>query len=147
MNRHTASILASLSLLPATAGAASLGPVVVTATRTENPADRVLANVEVIPASELDRQPAADLGDALRMRAGVEVARLGGPGQQTSLFLRGTESNHVLVLVDGLRVNPGTIGSAAVQNIAPELVERVEIVKGPRSALYGSDAVAGSEGS
>jgi vitamin B12 transporter len=103
----------------------------------------VLANVEVIESAELERQPAADLGDALRMRAGIEVARLGGPGQQTSVFLRGTESNHVLVLVDGLRINPGTIGSAAIQNIAPELVERVEIVKGPRSALYGSDAVGG----
>jgi vitamin B12 transporter len=143
VNIHTVSILVSLSLAPALAAAQPLGPVVVTATRTENPADRVLANVEVIEAQELERQPAADLGDALRTRAGIEVARLGGPGQQTSLFLRGTDSNHVLVLVDGLRINPGTIGSAAIQNIAPELVERVEVVKGPRSALYGSDAVGG----
>ncbi|MBX3704242.1 MAG: TonB-dependent receptor [Steroidobacteraceae bacterium] len=144
MNIHTVSVLVSLSLLPAAGAAAqSLGPVVVTATRTEVPADRVLANVEMIGAAELERLPAADLGDALRLRAGIEVARLGGPGQQTSLFLRGTESNHALVLVDGLRINPGTIGSAAVQNIAPELVERVEIVKGPRSTLYGSDAVGG----
>ncbi len=74
---------------------------------------------------------------------GVEVARLGGAGQQTSLFVRGTESNHVLVLMDGLRINPGTIGTAAIQNIAPEFVERVEIVKGPRSTLYGSDAIGG----
>jgi len=118
-------------------------PVVVTATRTESPVDKVLASVDIISGAELRRQPAADLGDLLRMRAGVEVARLGGPGQQTSLFLRGTESNHVLVLVDGVRINPGTIGSAAIQNIAPELVERVEIVKGPRSTLYGSDAIGG----
>jgi vitamin B12 transporter len=118
-------------------------PVVVTATRAETPLDKVLASVEIIGGAELRRQPAADLGDLLRMRAGVEVARLGGPGQQTSLFLRGTESNHVLVLVDGVRINPGTIGSAAIQNIAPEFVERVEIVKGPRSTLYGSDAIGG----
>jgi len=118
-------------------------PVVVTATRTEVPADREIASVDVIAGAELRRQPAADLGDLLRMRAGVEVARLGGPGQQTSLFLRGTDSNHVLVLVDGVRINPGTIGSAALQNIAPELIERVEIVKGPRSTLYGSDAIGG----
>ena len=118
-------------------------PVVVTATRTESPMDKVLASVDIISGAELRRQPAADLGDLLRMRAGVEVARLGGPGQQTSLFLRGTESNHVLVLIDGVRINPGTIGSAAIQNIAPELVERVEIVKGPRSTLYGSDALGG----
>jgi len=118
-------------------------PVVVTATRTEIPADRAIASVDIITGEELRRQPAADLGDLLRLRAGVEVARLGGPGQQTSLFLRGTESNHVLVLVDGVRINPGTIGSAAIQNIAPELIERVEIVKGPRSTLYGSDAIGG----
>jgi vitamin B12 transporter len=120
-----------------------IDPVVVTATRTESPLDRVLASVDIISGAELRRQPAADLGDLLRMRAGVEVARLGGPGQQTSLFLRGTDSNHVLVLVDGVRINPGTIGSAAIQNIAPELIERVEIVKGPRSTLYGSDALGG----
>ncbi|MSQ91884.1 MAG: TonB-dependent receptor [Gammaproteobacteria bacterium] len=118
-------------------------PVVVTATRTESPVDTVLASVDIISGAELRRQPAADLGDLLRMRAGVEVARLGGPGQQTSLFLRGTDSNHVLVLVDGVRIKPGTIGSASIQNIAPELVERVEIVKGPRSTLYGSDALGG----
>ncbi len=118
-------------------------PVVVTATRTESPVEDVLASVDIIGSAELRRQPAADLGDLLRMRAGVEVARLGGPGQQTSLFLRGTDSNHVLVLVDGVRINPGTIGSAAIQNIAPELIERVEIVKGPRSTLYGSDALGG----
>jgi vitamin B12 transporter len=118
-------------------------PVVVTATRTEVPADRSIASVDIVTGEELRRQPAADLGDLLRMRAGIEVARLGGPGQQTSLFLRGTDSNHVLVLVDGVRINPGTIGSASIQNIAPELVERVEIVKGPRSTLYGSDAIGG----
>lgn len=130
-------------LLAAVAGAHAIEPVVVTATRTEIPASQALASVELITREELQRSPASDLGDALRLRAGVEVARLGGPGQQTSLFLRGTESNHVLVLVDGLRINPGTIGSAAIQNIAPELVERIEIVKGPRSTLYGSEALGG----
>jgi vitamin B12 transporter len=121
----------------------AIEPVVVTATRTENALEEVLASVDIIAGAEIRRQPAADLGDLLRMRGGVEVARLGGPGQQTSLFLRGTDSNHVLVLVDGVRINPGTIGSAAIQNIAPELIERVEIVKGPRSTIYGSDAIGG----
>ncbi len=133
----------ALCMLVMIAGTPTIEPVVVTATRTESPLDQVLASVDIISGAELQRQPAADLGDLLRMRAGVEVVRLGGPGQQTSLFLRGTESNHVLVLVDGVRINPGTIGSAAIQNIAPELVERVEIVKGPRSTIYGSDAIGG----
>jgi vitamin B12 transporter len=133
----------ALILVAAAAGSEALEPVVVTATRTANPAREVLASVDIIPADLLIRQPASDLGDALRFVPGVEVARLGGPGQQTSLFLRGTESNHVLVLMDGLRINPGTIGTAAIQNIAPEFVERVEVVKGPRSTLYGSDAIGG----
>jgi len=143
VKKSTVSVFLSLVILPAAAGAERLGPVVVTATRTEQPADEVISSVDVIGGGELLRLPAADLGEALRLRAGIEVARLGGPGQQTSVFVRGTESNHVLVLVDGLRINPGTIGSASIQNIAPEQVERVEIVKGPRSALYGSDAIGG----
>jgi vitamin B12 transporter len=133
----------ALILLAAAAGGPALEPVVVTATRTENPAGEVLASVDLIARDVLARQPAADLGDALRFVPGVEVARLGGAGQQTSLFLRGTDSNHVLVLIDGLRMNPGTIGTAAIQNVAPEFVERVEVVKGPRSTLYGSDAIGG----
>ena len=59
------------------------------------------------------------------------------------MFLRGTDSNHVLVLIDGMRINPATVGSAAVQNIAPGMIERIEVVKGPRSTLYGSDAIGG----
>ncbi|HKX99853.1 MAG TPA: TonB-dependent receptor [Steroidobacteraceae bacterium] len=132
-----------LIFIAAAAGSAALEPVVVTATRTENPASETLASVDLIAGNELLMRPAADLGDALRFLPGVEVARLGGAGQQTSLFVRGTESNHVLVLMDGLRINPGTIGTAAIQNVAPEFVERIEVVKGPRSTLYGSDAIGG----
>jgi vitamin B12 transporter len=132
-----------LALLAAAAGGPALEPVIVTATRTAIPEQDVLASVDVIAGEVFARQPAADLGDALRFVPGVEVTRLGGPGQQTSVFLRGTESNHVLVLMDGLRINPGTIGTAAIQNVAPEFIERVEVVKGPRSTLYGSDAIGG----
>lgn len=132
----------TLILLAAVAAGPAIDPVVVTATRIETPVRDVLASVELIQGDDLLRQPATDLGDALRMIPGVEVVRLGGPGQQTSLFIRGTESNHALVLIDGLRINP-SIGNAAIQNIAPELVERIEIVKGPRSTLYGSEALGG----
>ncbi len=132
----------TLMLLSAIAAGQAIEPVVVTATRIETPVRNVLASVELIRREDLLRQPASDLGDALRMIPGVEAVRLGGPGQQTSIFIRGTESNHVLVLMDGLRINP-SIGNAAIQNIAPELVQRVEVVKGPRSTLYGSDALGG----
>jgi vitamin B12 transporter len=140
----TLTVLAAAAGLPAPAlQAGQLEPVVVTATRTPQPLAETLSSVEVITREELELLPAADVADALRLRTGIEVARTGGPGQQTSLFVRGTESNHVLVLVDGVRINPGTIGSAAVQNLSPAMVERIELVKGPRSTLYGSDAIGG----
>ncbi|MFO0451738.1 MAG: TonB-dependent receptor plug domain-containing protein, partial [Pseudomonadota bacterium] len=109
--------------------------VVVTATRVPQPAAEVLAPVVVIDRETIERSLAPDVADLLRFHAGLELARNGGPGQTTSLFIRGTDSNHAIFLVDGVRVNPGTIGGAALQNVAPELVERIEIVKGPRSTL------------
>ena len=141
--RMLPALAAAASCLPAAALAQDMEPVFVTATRTPVPVAESSASVEVITREELERLPAADIADVLRMRAGVEIARTGGPGQQTSVFLRGSDSNHVLVLIDGMRINPATVGTAAVQNIAPGMIERIEVVKGPRSTLYGSDAIGG----
>jgi len=121
----------------------TLREVVVTATRTPEPIDNVLAPVTVITREELSRSVTSDVTELLRMYAGIEVARTGGVGQPASVFIRGGESNHTLVLLDGVRMNPGTIGNASLQNLAPENIERIEIVKGPRSTLYGSDAIGG----
>ncbi len=122
---------------------AVLEPFVVTATRTSVPLSKSLAPTIVISREEIERSLAADIAGILRFHAGLEIARNGGPGQTTSLFIRGTDSNHALVLIDGIKINPGTIGGAALQNISPDIVERIEIVKGPRSSLYGSEAVGG----
>jgi vitamin B12 transporter len=116
---------------------------VITATRTAVPIDSIGAPVIVISRSDIERSLATDVSELLQGHAGLEIARNGGPGQTTSLFTRGTDSNHTVVLVDGVRINPGTIGGAALQNIAPESIERIEVVKGPRSALYGTDAIGG----
>jgi vitamin B12 transporter len=116
---------------------------VVTATRTPVPLDSVGAPVIVITRSDIERSLASDVSELLHGQAGLEIARHGGLGQTTTLFTRGTDSNHTVVLVDGVRINPGTIGGAALQNIAPEAIERIEVVKGPRSSLYGTDAIGG----
>jgi vitamin B12 transporter len=120
-----------------------LAETVVTATRTPVKLDALDAPVIVVTRQDIERSLASDVSEILQQQAGLEIARNGGPGQTTSLFMRGTESNHTVVLIDGIRVNPGTIGGAALQNIAPESLERIEIVKGPRSALYGTDAIGG----
>jgi len=116
---------------------------IVTATRTPRPLDSVGTPVIVISRNDIERSLATDVSEILQQQAGLEIARNGGPGQTTSLFTRGTESNHTVVLVDGVRMNPGTIGGAALQNIAPESLERIEIVKGPGSSLYGTEAIGG----
>ena len=137
----------ALSLLAATASlAADLPPrdiINVTATRTAIPLDDAIVPVTVISREDIELSLASDLAELLRFEAGVDIGRNGGPGQATSVFLRGTESNHTLVLIDGVRINPGTIGGAAIQHISPEVIERIEIVKGARSALFGTDAIGG----
>ena len=117
--------------------------IIVTATRSEISVSDAIVPVTVISREQIEQSLATDLAEILRFEAGLDLGRNGGPGQSTSIFLRGTESNHTLVMIDGVRINPGTIGGAAIQNIAPEIIERIEIVKGPRSALFGSDAIGG----
>lgn len=117
--------------------------IVVTATRMPIALQDALVPVTVIDRDSIERSGAQDLSELLRFQAALDVVRAGGPGQQTSVFTRGTESNHTLVLVDGVRINSPSIGIAAVEHIAPEMIERVEIVRGPRTSLYGEDAIGG----
>lgn len=121
----------------------TLDRIVVTASRTAQPVERTLAAVSVIDRERIERLQPASLQDLLRGEAGVSIANNGGPGKQTSLFLRGTESDHVLVLVDGLRIGAATAGLASFQDIPVEQIERIEIVRGPFSSLYGADAIGG----
>lgn len=146
MKLFRAVMLAALLSLPVAGHASDILPgdtLIVTATRTEIPLSDATVPVTVISRDEIELSMARDLAELLRFEAGIDIGRNGGPGQATSMFLRGTESNHTLVLVDGVRINPSTIGGAAIQNISPDIIERVEIVKGARSALFGTDAIGG----
>ena len=135
--------LAPLSFASLAADSIPGETIIVTATRTEIPLSDAIVPVTVITREDIELSLATDLSELLRFQAGIDIGRNGGPGQATSMFLRGTESNHTLVLIDGVRMNPGTLGGAAVQHISPEIIERVEIVKGARSALFGTDAIGG----
>jgi vitamin B12 transporter len=121
----------------------TLDQITVTATRTTVTVDQSLAAVEVIDRAEIERSQAHSLPQLLRGRAGINLVNQGGLGKLTTLFLRGTESDHTLFLVDGVRIGSATSGLAALQDIPVELIERIEIVRGPRSSLYGSEAIGG----
>ncbi len=135
--------LLSVSSLSFAADVSPGETIIVTATRTPIPLSDATVPVTVITREDIELSLASDLSELLRFEAGIDIGRNGGPGQATSIFLRGTESNHTLVLIDGVRMNPSTIGGAAIQNVAPEVIERIEIVKGARSALFGTDAIGG----
>lgn len=128
---------------PQVEDAVELDPLVVTATRTAETADETLASVTVVQREEIDRRQSKSMTEVLRGLPGVATSRSGGPGQPTSVFLRGTESDHTLVLIDGIKVGSATLGSVPWQNIPVEQIERVEVVRGPRSSLYGSEAIGG----
>lgn len=123
--------------------ATELDPIIITATRTAQTADETLSSVTVITKKEIERQQAQSVQDLLRGVPGVSVTNDGGPGKATSVFLRGTESDHVLVLIDGVKVGSATLGTTAFQDIPVWQIERIEIVRGPRSSLYGSEAIGG----
>ena len=116
---------------------------VVTPSRGVEPLGESLASVSVISREDIGLSAAEDLFELLRLQPGVDIVRTGGPGTQTSIFLRGSNSNHVLVLIDGVRVSSANTGAYAWEQLPLNMVERVEIVRGPRGSLYGSDAIGG----
>jgi vitamin B12 transporter len=140
-------IAASLSMSCVLAGddtKATRGPTVeVTARRESTAIDATLAAVRVIDRAEIERRQAGDLMELLRTEAGVDITRSGGVGSATTLFLRGSNSNHTLFLVDGVRVSSANSGLYDLAHLPLANVERIEIVRGPRAAYWGSDAIGG----
>ncbi|MHB0918945.1 MAG: TonB-dependent vitamin B12 receptor [Thiobacillus sp.] len=117
--------------------------IVVTPTRTAQTVDSTLASVSVVTRSDIERLQARSLADVLQGMVGVTLANTGGDGKGTSIFLRGANSDHVLVLIDGVKVGSATTGTAAFQDFPLHLIERIEVVRGPVSSLYGSEAIGG----
>ena len=123
--------------------ATSLSSVIVTATRTSITTDEALSSVSVITRADIERLQPASVRDLLVGLPGVAFTQAGGPGQLSTLFLRGTNSTHVLVLIDGVRIGAVGAGLPAFEQIPVDQIERIELVRGPRSSLYGADAIGG----
>ena len=122
-----------------------LDEIVITATRTETPLDEVGSSVTVITREEIEQRKTDFVSDILRSVPAVDVVRSGGPGGQTSVFIRGAASEQTLVLLDGVRMNDPSQprNSFDFANMTTDNVERIEILRGPQSTLYGSDAMGG----
>jgi vitamin B12 transporter len=105
--------------------------------------DATLAPVSIVTRQDIEKYQATSLPDVLRRLPGITLSNSGGVGKATSVFLRGTNSSHVLVLVDGVKVGSATTGSVAFEDLPLDQVERIEVVRGPRSSLYGSEAIGG----
>ncbi|PQO87473.1 TonB-dependent receptor [Massilia phosphatilytica] len=138
---------AALSLAFAAAASAHADPipdtVIVTANRTPQRAEDVIPDTVVISSEEIARAGAGSVADVLRRQRGIEIGRNGGAGTNTTVFLRGANSNHVVVLVDGVRIGSATTGAASWNAIPLSAIDHIEIVYGPLSSLYGADAIGG----
>ena len=128
---------------PEAATPAALSPVVVTATRTPVPSDQLVAQVVVIERETIEQAQGQTLAALLQQAAGVQISSNGGLGKASTVFLRGTEGRHVLLLIDGVRYGSATLGTPNWDNLPLAAIERIEVLKGPAAALYGSDAVGG----
>ena len=118
-------------------------PVIVTATRTAQTTDETLASVTVITQEDIEKTGAKTLAEVLSGVQGINVTSNGAFGKVTSIFTRGTESDHTILLIDGIKFRSATSGAPSLQFIPVSQIERIEIVRGPRSSLYGSEAIGG----
>ena len=136
-------VMTQTSLVQASDDVYQLDDVIVTATRTAQTADQTLAPVSVVTRQDIEESQATGVYELLDKLPGVQLTSNGGPGSTTSLMIRGTSSQQVLVMIDGQRIGSATNGTASIEYLDPDQIERIEIVRGPRASLYGADAVGG----
>jgi len=120
-----------------------LDPVSVTATRGFQPVTDLLADVTVIGRDEIARAGTEGLAELLQRQPGVEIVQNGGPGSVSGVLLRGANRGQTLVLIDGVRIASSTAGATSLEAIPLDQIERIEILRGPASSLYGADAIGG----
>lgn len=144
-NRLIAAITLTFTPVLAVADSPQQKPeeLIVTATRTEQSYASTLASVTVFAREDIEQLQVQSVPEILAKAAGISVNRNGGRGASSSISLRGNQADHTLFLIDGVRVGSATLGTTPIELIDPELIERIEIVRGPKSSLYGSDALGG----
>ncbi|MFM7332776.1 MAG: TonB-dependent receptor plug domain-containing protein, partial [Brachymonas sp.] len=120
-----------------------LKPVVVTATRTATQADELISEVVVIDQAQIAQQSGRTLAEVLTRLGGLQFSSNGGLGKASNVYIRGTETRHTILLIDGVRYGSATLGTPIWDNLPLEAIERIEILKGPASSLYGSEAIGG----
>ncbi len=118
--------------------------VIVTATRTAQTADETLSSVSVITKKDITKYQYKTVAEAISGLAGVTIGNTGGLGKQTSIFLRGTESNHTQILLNGVKLAKNSFGAPQIEHIPLNQIERIELVRGPQSGLYGSGSIGGT---
>jgi vitamin B12 transporter len=125
------------------AEATPLPPVFVTAARTPQSLEQLVADVTVVDAEEIARSGAQSLAELLQRHAGLEIIMNGGPASTSGVFIRGANRNQTLLLIDGMRVSSATVGAPSLEAVPLDQIERIEILRGPASSLYGADAIGG----
>jgi len=146
MRQHLVWLLVLALMAPLAAHAQEpkrVDPVVVTATPVATPAEQLGASVSVVNGEDFQTYHYPTVDEALRSVPGVEIRRSGAYGKTTSVTIRGANANQVQVLVDGLRVKSPTLGQVDLSDISPDLIERIEVIRGAQSTLYGADAIGG----
>ena len=144
--RKSLIVLCTLLLSVATlhAEVVKLDPVVVTATRTGTPLSQIASSVTVITAEEIEAKQQYQVLDILRSVPGVNIVQTGSTGGSTSIYLRGTDSRHTLLLIDGIEYrDASSIGGPTLESLSTDNIAQIEVVRGAQSVLYGSDAIGG----